>query len=362
LDELARNLWPKDCQTCGWDLGTSPPTVLAEDIGVLAAASLHHARCQPARWSTNTLHGMSQALCSYTVKTLLLPLERPDGTTDDRPLMIVNPSLESVALERIEGGWAAATVPHYRRLGLRTPGHDFVVDQAQPDMSATLAVNEITVALDDTGEQWACNCTDDVARRVNELEGVTLAVTTAADPSKIETGQQLNSLLAGGRLVAGWVALAGSQAHQPLRDTQAPEALHTFLLHWGAGHASVGELLAITDRALSPREAQSWAVSQLNLSEDLLLPWEKLLQDPHAWFTTNVLSVDTYFVRQHIDAWKLIKVCSRMEGIEELDEEDAKDWATRAVRRLGASRIISWVPGPSTSPEFHTLHASGVPR
>ncbi|MFB1042355.1 hypothetical protein [Streptomyces chrestomyceticus] len=362
MDELVHNLWPKDCQTCGWSLGASPPTVLAEDIGVFVVASLHHARCQPARWATNSLHSTNQPLCSYTVKTLLLPMEKPDGSRDDRPLMIVNPSLEAIALQRTGDGWAAVTVPHYRRLGLRTAGQDLVVDQPLADMSATLEVNEVTVTLDDTGEQWSCGCTSDVARRVQELQGITLGITTAADPSKVETALDLGSLIHSGRLVAGWVAFTGSQGGQPLQEMGAPESLRTFILHWGTGHASVGELLSTTDRALSTCEAKAWAIGRLSLPEGRLLPWREVRRDSHAWYATDPLSVETYFIRQHTDAWKLIKVCSRMEGVDGLDEDGAKDWATRAVRLLGESRIISWVTGPSTDSGFRTLHGSSVPR
>lgn len=44
-----------------------------------------------------------------------------------------------------------------------------------------------------------------------------------------------------------------------------------------------------------------------------------------------------------------------------LDPGSIEDWATRAARTKADTRIISWVPGPTTDDGFTTLHGSGTP-
>lgn len=363
LAELALNLWPKDCQTCGWDLGRTRPTVQVRDFIAFVSASLHHARCQPAEWSTGpVLVSSSQSLLSYATRSLLLPTETGGGHRDDRPVVLVNPSLEQVILSSHDGRWTVNTVSHYRRVGLRSPFQDFVVDAPIPDIVAALEGDELTVTLDDTGETWEVQCAGPTGQRVRELGGITLAISTAADPHQVQTVGQFVALMQSGQVAMGWVALAGTEALRPLHETAAPSSLVTYLLHCGTHHATVGELLASTDRSLPVEQAQAWALAQIDLPEDGLLPRTSHPGDLNAWYVLDAISFQHYFLRRYTDAWKLIKVLARIDGRCPTDETEAQDWATRAVRLHGNSRIINWVPGPSTEPGVTTLHGSGVPR
>ncbi|MBV9144081.1 MAG: hypothetical protein JO115_24715 [Pseudonocardiales bacterium] len=360
LAELALHLWPKDCQTCGWDLGQTRPTVHVNDLITFASASLHHARCQPPGWTTTPVLS-SRPLLSYATQSFLLPLKE-DGKRNDRPVILVNPSLEQVLLSSHDGHWTVNTVPFYREVGLRSPGHDFVFDAPIPDIVAILDGDELTVTLDDTGQTWSGGCTSLTSQRVRELGGIILAISTAADPPQMQAAEQFLALMQSGQVAMGWVALAGTEALRPLQEVAAPSSLSVYLLHWGTHHATVGELLATTDRSLPIAQAQAWALSQINLPEDRLLPWDQPSGDLNAWYILDAISVQHYLLRRYTDAWKLIKVLARIDGRGPADETEAQDWATRAVRIHGNSRIISWVPGPSTEPGFTTLHGSGVPR
>lgn len=360
LAELALNLWPKDRQTCGWELGQTRPTVRILDFITFASASLHHARCQPAEWSIRPTFA-SQPLLSYATQSLLLPAEA-DGHRDDRPVILVNPSLEQVFLSSHDGGWTVNTVSHYRWVGLRSPFQDFVVDAPIPDIVATLEGDELTMTLDNTGQTWGNQLASPTSKRVRELGGITLAISTAADPHQVQRVEQFVALMQSGQVAMGWVALAGTETLRPLHETAAPSSLVTYLLHWGTHHATVGELLASTERSLSVEQAQAWALAQINLPEDGLLPWDQPSGDLNAWYVLDPISFHHYFLRRYTDAWKLIKVLARIDGRSPTDEAEAQDWATRAVRLHGNSRIISWVPGPSTEPGFTILHGSGVPR
>jgi len=53
LTVLARNLWPQDCQTCGWALGADKPSVIVPDLIASASASLLHTRCRSPQWITD---------------------------------------------------------------------------------------------------------------------------------------------------------------------------------------------------------------------------------------------------------------------------------------------------------------------
>lgn len=197
---------------------------------------------------------------------------------------------------------------------------------------------------------------------MRDLGGVTLAVTTAADPPQMKSVKQFLALMQSGWVVMGWVALAGTEALRPLQEAAAPSSLSAYLLHWSTHHAAVGELMATTDRSLSVAQAQVWALSQINLPENRLLPWDQPSGDLNAWYVLDAISVQHYFLRRYTDAWKLIKVLARIDGCGLAGETEAQDWATRAVRVRGNSRIISWVPSPCAEPGFTVLHGSGVPR
>lgn len=304
-----------------------------------------------------------QAAGFLATLSFLLPGETTDGQRDDRPFILVNPSLELVFLSSYMGRWTVTnTVPHYRKVGLQSPGRDFVVDAPIPGIVATLEGDELTVTLDDTGQTWGGECTGVVGQRVRDLGGVTLAVTTAADPPQIKSVKQFLALMQSGRVVMGWVALAGTEALRPLQEAAAPSSLSAYLLHWGTHHAVVGELMATTDRSLSVAQAQVWALSQINLPEDRLLPWDQPSGDLNAWYVLDPISVQYYFLRRYTDAWKLIKVLARIDGCGLAGETEAQGWATQAVGIHGNSRIISWVPAPGPESGFIILHGSGVHR
>lgn len=226
LAELALNLWPKDCQTCGWELGQTRPTVQVLDFIAFVSASLHHARCQPAEWSTRPVLSSSQPLLSYTTRSLLLPAEA-NGHRDDRPVILVNPSLEKVNLSPHDGRWTVNTVSHYRQVGLRSPFQDFVVDAPIPDIVAALEGDELTVTLDNTGQTWGNQLVGPICQRVRELGGITLAISTAADPHRVQTVGQFVALMQTGQVAMGWVALAGTETLRPLHETTAPSSLVT---------------------------------------------------------------------------------------------------------------------------------------
>jgi hypothetical protein len=367
LAEVAANLWPVDCQSCGRPLGAGRPALYVGELVRHASATLHHRSCLQPEWST-TPSWTSEQFLSWTAQTFLLPGES-GGQRTDRPLMVVNPSLEQVGLDADDdGNWHVSTVGFYRRLGLRPPGREFIVDRPVPDFTARLRGGRtVTVELEHpVPAAWSCSVNSEVVAQVRELEGITLGITTAINPHDLQRFDQLADLLRSGQLVLGWVPLDGVREKAPLREQPAPAALTTYVLHWGAEHATVGELLASTDRGLEPEQAQRWAEGWLaenrGVAAEQTIGWQPVRSDPAAHYTMDALSAGSYFVRRHQDGWKLVRVLSRIDGSAPRSDADARKWAEGAVRLRDQARVITWVPGPSTGPGFTTLHGSAAPR
>jgi len=360
LTVLARNLWPQDCQTCGWALGSDKPSVIVSDLIAFASASLHHARCRSPQWITDMPTLTKQDLLSWKTRTFLL--QSPISGHTDRPVLLVNPWLEQIGLERTPTGWRATTLETYARSGLRSAAEGLLDTTPVPDIFADLDTDTITVCLDDTGQAWNGECVGPVRDAVTELGGITLAVTTAFNPADLRELGQFLELVDTGEVTMGWIALAGTSP-APLSETvPSPEALTSFMLHFGSGHASVGELLATTDCALSPDQAQAWAQETVDVPADRLIGWQQVGGDPDAWYTLDASSIKRFILRRHTDAWKLVEVTAEISGRHGLDLDAARNWATRAARVQADMRIISWVPGPTTADGYTTLHGSGTPR
>ena len=361
LADLAVNLWPKDCQSCGWDLGTDRPTLVVDDFLAFSSAGLHHQRCQPAGWRDP--HTLSDAaLTSYDVQGFLVPANVSTTKGDGQalfPVFLLNPSLEQVMLERTGHGWRVGTVTTWRRLGLRDAHKGVHVERPVPDMHADLDGDQLTVTVLEAGQSWSVPCTTAMLEAVRDLGGVLFAVTTALVPSRLNNAAQLDELARSGRVAAGWVALTGA-ATPPLTEASAPQSLTTFVLHWGPTHASVGELLATTDRPMQAAQAQAWALSQIELPEGVPRDWSEVLGDPQTWELLEPLSLTDYFLRRHEGSWDLIKIFSRIGGSSGTKEQ-LKEWARLAIKRRANCRIVDWVPGLRNATGYTTLHGSGAP-
>lgn len=210
LSELAANLWPKDCQSCGWDLGDDRPTVVVEDFVAFATVTLHHQRCRPAGWSeTNFLLNSAAALVSYDVFAFLQTERASTGREVQRPMFFLNPGLEQISLDRSPTGWRVNTVAHWRRVGLRTPCKDLVVDAPVPGVGAVLSGDQLTVTLAITGQSWSVGATPPFEEAVRLTGGVMLAVSSAVVPSRTRTFGEFFDLMRTGQVTMGWISLAG---------------------------------------------------------------------------------------------------------------------------------------------------------
>lgn len=212
LAVLADNLWPKDCQSCGWAIGTECPTVLCQDLGAFAHITLHHRRCQPARWSDDMMmHTTGAELVSYDVLSFMLPghAVTADGTPagqDDRPVFFVNPNLESLMLTQTAAGWTNRQLDNLHHAGLHPPGPTMLLGKPVPKAAARLDIGELTVTLP-PGQSWSCPINVPFREAVEDLGGVLLAVTSAMVPSQMAILGEFIDLVKTNRLALGWIQL-----------------------------------------------------------------------------------------------------------------------------------------------------------
>jgi hypothetical protein len=121
LDEVLSSVWPGDCQSCGQPLGSRPPVLLVDDLGLLTRASLHHSGCRAPGWNDSLLITTSRmGLVTWPTVVLLLPFEARDEEIRVAGLL-VNPSLEEVWLVRDVDTWHPSLDPGFGAAGLASP-------------------------------------------------------------------------------------------------------------------------------------------------------------------------------------------------------------------------------------------------
>lgn len=207
LWQLAANLWPADCQTCGQPLGEEIPALVVHDITVIAAASLHHTRCHAASWNEGLASGISsQHHLSYRTRSALLPTE-VNGNPDPMPAALVNPSLEQAMLRK-NPEWSVSTMSHFRdHCGLTG------IDARQPVPEAYAQIHPggiLAVLLERTGQGWEFDINEPLGLReaILRRHGVALGVTTSYLPTEhFATVADFATAMQSGQMALGWVTL-----------------------------------------------------------------------------------------------------------------------------------------------------------
>ena len=121
LRDLLASLWAVDCQKCGKFLGEEPPSLCVDDSIIFATASLYHPGCRASQWNDSGVitHSGIDAI-TWNAAAGIMVLDRA-GKPDPTPMMLINPGLESVVLERRQqGGKAVSTIS--RKVLIRKDG------------------------------------------------------------------------------------------------------------------------------------------------------------------------------------------------------------------------------------------------
>jgi hypothetical protein len=159
---------------------------------------------------------------SYRLFDLLLHLPGgPSGPSERTPVLVVNPSLEAVTLDRSPAGeWRVDTPNFYFKYGFvrgvlgarlrEVPGGvarlRFADDGSAPSLTVQIP----------TGEGWSKSMAHFVANAVDEQRGIVLVITSAVDPSMFALdsfdSDAFDALLTSGICAVGWVSLADVSA------------------------------------------------------------------------------------------------------------------------------------------------------
>jgi hypothetical protein len=180
--ELSRNLWARNCQTCGDRLGDQTPSLVVFDSPDFIEASLHHARCCPPQW-TRLPRPYNSSSATDSVRIIGLPQE--DGGII--PVLIINPNLERVKIACDDHRqWTVTTVTDWATYGLRAPGPDGYVSWPADGMDAWYVDGKLTVTNGET--VWTLSITDshpEITDAMTELGCISVAVSTALDPAAL---------------------------------------------------------------------------------------------------------------------------------------------------------------------------------
>lgn len=373
LREIARWLWPVDCQTCGRFLGDDPPSLCVDDLMIFSTATLHHQVCRASGWNdSGRLDHTPEAHLSFITGLVMMPTTA-DGS-DHIPMVLLNPSLELVTLERdAQERWQPRLNLAYRNAGLAPLAADGTVGTPIPGAFARVTEDSLAVSMKsapfNSYEVPATPQALDAARRHN---GVLFAVTQTLHPGEI-TPESLGRAMQAGEVLVGRVALHGSDAHDAPASASAPVRYPlregetaTFALQWDDRCAMVGKLMGRKARPMTDRKARLWAARVIEITARKaglpcsLIDWS-LLHDEEpgeGWFTMDALQANMFLLRRTTDGWRLVHVYSRRGGGPEFESEnEAKAWAFGVLGHQAGIRGLTWKPGPST-PRSSTLYAT----
>lgn len=372
LHEVCAWLWAVDCQSCGRFLGDDPPALCVDDIGIFASASLHHQACRTPDWNDSGMfQNTHESHLSYITGLVMLPTNA--AGTGHIPMLLLNPSLESVTIERDEQGrWQPRLNTAYTTAGLTPLPPAGTVGAPITGAFARITQDSLAVSMKTPPHQsYEVPATADALAAARRHEGVVFGVTQTLHPGEL-TPASITQAMKGSEILVGRVALHGSAAHQaPARTAPRRYALRegekaTFVLQWSDRCMTVGKLLGHQTRPMNDRKARVWAARAIeakartdNLSCSLI-DWSPLHDDQpeEGWFTMDALQANMFRLCRMTDGWRLVHVYSRHGGNAHLESEnEAKAWAFGVLEHQSGVGGLAWKTGPST-PASDALYAT----
>lgn len=355
LAALAECLWPVDCQSCGRFLGDDPPAVVVDDLNGVVVASLHHQRCRVPEWNDSMLvvAGSGQ-YTTFVARMMLLPTTTSDGTKAAYPLMLVNPGLECVGLQRTQGGWQVGHSHWLARAGLVRPGPLLGLGAPVDGLVARAADSSVAVVLQvPPFTAYEVPADERILDRARALGGVLVAVTPTLNPGKLDFCDLLEAL-ADPRTLAGWAALHGIRRPPRRRFRLRPQVC---VLHWTDDLLSVGRLVGRASGKLTADRARAWAERVINASGPLI--WQPVQEGRpgEGWQAQDFFSAQQHVLRRHADGWRLVLVCGQTAQARVETDNEAKAWAADMLRLQAGISGLTWRPGPST-PGSVTLYGT----
>jgi hypothetical protein len=360
LREVCACLWPVDCQTCGRFLGDDAPSLVVNDMLLYATAALHHQACCSPDWNDSSLIEVTPgANVSFVTRAVMAPVG-VGGRTEFWPMVLVNPGLEMVIMQRDEQRrWRVQPNAAFVAAGLvQVTAATGIIGAPAEGVIARLTRDSIAVTLQvPPFETYEAPAEEEIVDAARALGWVLFGVSHAVNPGEL-TVEAMNHALTAGRVMAGRVAFHGPRPADTGPQRRPSVAAVTYVLHWNDRQMTVGMLVAHTARMMTSRKAQRWA-GQLIGTDDALTGWRPADKgdEREGWFNLSALSAGQYFLRHYTDGWKLIKAYSHVGGRSGVESDnEAKAWAASVLKLRAGIYGLAWEPGPAT-PGSHTLYA-----
>lgn len=208
VQRLTAMLHPRrgDCQSCVRPLHGQPISLLVDVIADgFAIAALHHSACQQPGWNDSGITVLREGTATYALGHMTLEFG------DQRPivLLILNPMLEIVFLDRMSGRWCPTVPAPYLRRGMRpqhpkkrTPVLDAVTVRLHPGGVAQIVVSE-TMKFPPDDDLFAAD--PQIAALLARWGSALLAVTHLVDPQEVASREAVRAMLADPATVTGIV-------------------------------------------------------------------------------------------------------------------------------------------------------------
>jgi hypothetical protein len=182
-----------------------------------AYAALHHKGCRVPEWNDEGLvifgHGSSQPTLTHLTRLFMLPLQGGGQTAELLPMMIVNPAMESVFLERDpRERWRPQPGKIFAAAGLASPGPGLHLRAPINGARGHFTDEAVTITmLNPPHDVYECGLTTEhgtFRRLITEQGGIMLGVTQAVNPDADNLPAQFHRALREGRVLRGWVTLS----------------------------------------------------------------------------------------------------------------------------------------------------------
>jgi hypothetical protein len=203
-----------DCQSCGQPLGSQPPVLLVDDLGLLTRASLHHSDCRAPGWNDSLLITTSgRELVTWRTLVLLLPFEAGDEEIRVAGLL-VNPSLEEVFLARDGDTWHPSLDPGIAAAGLASPAAGIPIGVPATGVTGRLADGCLSAAIDGQAETSGTWAEPQIGAQARRHGGFLLIVTHTVHPARL-TPEGLDRALASPLTLVCWAQLDSGTTRPP---------------------------------------------------------------------------------------------------------------------------------------------------
>ncbi|MET7270534.1 tetratricopeptide repeat protein [Streptomyces flaveolus] len=332
LNSVCASVWPNDCQSCGKELGDSPPSLVVSDCLIFGFAELHHLQCHSPEWLDSPRHNKSENL-SWASLAFMLPMKAANEDLGT-PCFLVNPGFESVHLVPDGSGWKTAPLDLFERNGFGYLGPQFILDEPVVSGHRSLFDPYCVIRGSDaevyvsSAHTWSAPVDAEVLEAIRVKGGLLAAIAAHIRPDLDVSYAALLQAMMQREVAVGWVPLSVDGAPMPRRRKRTIEA--AFGAFQAGGEAIVGRILGCASSSLGPEPAQAWALDEINIEPDRLLPWTAASADAF-FYTIDALSVRQYALYLRADSWIVSELLVRHGGVNCENPEALASWANRII-------------------------------